>query len=130
LDYPGIGPQLAALGQSGRIEFTSASDTEALEAMRFFARQEGVVFALESAHGGAAALRIARALSPDKVIVVNMSGRGDKDIFITSPIFRPVQWKEFLKAELQRLEAETDTFMDVDMNMDAKDAVKAPGGAI
>ena len=128
LDYPGIGPQLAALGESGRIEFTSASDDEALDAMRFFARYEGVVFALESAHAGAAALRIARTLSPDKVIVVNMSGRGDKDIFITSPVFRPVPWKEFLKAELLRLEAETD--MQLDRAVEAKHAAKTPGGVL
>jgi tryptophan synthase beta chain len=128
LDYPGIGPQLAALGESGRIEFTSASDVEALDAMRFFARHEGVVFALESAHGGAAALRVARALSPDKVVVVNMSGRGDKDIFITSPIFRPMQWKEFLKAELHRLDAQTDT--DVDVAVDVKNLEKTLGGAL
>ncbi len=128
LDYPGIGPQLAALGESGRIEFTSASDDEALDAMCFFARYEGVVFALESAHAGAAALRIARALSSDKVIVVNMSGRGDKDIFITSPVFRPVPWKEFLKAELLRLEAETD--MQVDRAVEAKPAAKTPGGVL
>ena len=48
LDYPGIGPELAALGESGRIEFTSVRDGEALEALRFFARTEGIIFALES----------------------------------------------------------------------------------
>ncbi len=105
LDYPGIGPQLAALGESGRVEFTSATDSEALDAMRFFARTEGVVFALESAHGGAIAMRLAQSIPKDKVIVVNMSGRGDKDIFITSPLFRPVEWHDFLKAELVRLES-------------------------
>jgi len=104
LDYPGIGPQLAERGQSGRIEFTKASDDEALEAVRFFARTEGVMFALESAHAGAVAIRVARQLA-DAVIVVNMSGRGDKDIFITSPVFRPQQWKEFLRSELERLES-------------------------
>jgi tryptophan synthase beta chain len=105
LDYPGIGPQLAALGESARVEFTSATDSEALDAMRFFARTEGVVFALESAHGGAVALRLAQSMPKEKVIIVNMSGRGDKDIFITSPLFRPVEWHEFLRAELQRLES-------------------------
>lgn len=108
LDYPGIGPQLAALGESGRIEFTSIRDEEALEAVRFFARTEGVIFALESAHGGAAALKLAKSLPSDKAVVVNMSGRGDKDIFITSPVFRPEEWKGFLKAELERLESGVD----------------------
>lgn len=108
LDYPGIGPELAALGESGRIEFTSVTDEEALSAVTFFARNEGVIFALESAHGGAAALEIARTMSKEKAVIVNMSGRGDKDIFITSPVFRPSEWKEFLIAELARLESGKD----------------------
>ncbi len=108
LDYPGIGPELAALGEAGRIEFTSVSDAAALEALRFFARTEGVLFALESAHAGAAALEIARRASADKAVVVNMSGRGDKDIFITSPVFRPEEWRVFLRAELERLESGVD----------------------
>jgi len=108
LDYPGIGPQLAALGESGRIEFVSVRDDEALEAVKFFAKKEGVIFALESAHGGAAAIKLARETPKEKSIIVNMSGRGDKDIFITSPVFRPAEWKEFLKAELERLESGKD----------------------
>ena len=108
LDYMGIGPQLAALGESGRVEFTSVRDDEALEAVKFFARNEGILFALESAHAGAAAMRIAKEIPADKAIVINMSGRGDKDIFITSPVFRPGKWKEFLQAELRRLEEKKD----------------------
>jgi len=108
LDYTGIGPQLAALGESGRIEFVAIRDDEALAAVKFFARSEGVLFALESAHAGAAALALAKTLPKDKTVIVNMSGRGDKDIFITSPVFRPVEWKEFLKAELARLESGKD----------------------
>lgn len=104
LDYCGIGPQLAALGQSGRIEFTSATDDEALNAVKFFAQNEGVLFALESAHAGSEAIKIAPNLPKDKAIIVNMSGRGDKDIFITCPIFRPDEWKAFLQSELSRLE--------------------------
>ncbi|TAH53879.1 MAG: tryptophan synthase subunit beta [Treponema sp.] len=108
LDYPGIGPQLASLGESGRIEFISASDSEALDAVRFFARTEGVIFALESAHAGAACMRLARDLPKGKAVIVNMSGRGDKDIFITSPVFRYEEWKAFLRAELIRLESGAD----------------------
>jgi tryptophan synthase beta chain len=105
LDYPGIGPQLAALGVSGRIEYTSASDIEALEAVRFFARNEGVLFALESAHAGAVAMRLARESSPDeRPIVINMSGRGEKDLFITSPYFRREEWEQFLASELQMVQ--------------------------
>lgn len=108
LDYMGIGPQLAALGESGRVEFTSILDTEALDAVNFFAKNEGVLFALESAHAGAAAIKIAKQFSKDKAIIINMSGRGDKDIFITSPVFRPQKWKEFLQAELKRLDESKD----------------------
>ena len=108
LDYMGIGPQLAALGESGRVEFTSVRDDEALEAVKFFARNEGILFALESAHAGAAAMRIAKEIPADKALVINMSGRGDKDIFITSPVFRPARWREFLEAELRRLDEKKD----------------------
>ena len=108
LDYIGIGPQLAALGESGRIEFVSATDKEALEAVLFFAQKEGVLFALESAHAGAAAMKIAKEIPQDKAIVINMSGRGDKDVFITSPEFRPEEWKRFLQSELQRLNEQKD----------------------
>ena len=76
--------------------------------MKFFARTEGVIFALESAHGGAAAIELAKKTPKGKAVIVNMSGRGDKDIFITSPVFRPAEWREFLKAELARLEAGKD----------------------
>lgn len=103
LDYCGIGPQLASLGKSGRVEFTSALDKEALEAVKFFAKNEGVLFAMESAHAGAEAIKLAPKLEKDKAIIVNMSGRGDKDIFITCPVFRPEEWKQFLISELERL---------------------------
>jgi len=100
LDYPGIGPELASLGRSGRIEFRRATDTEALEALTFLAKTEGIVFALESAHAASAALSLARSLQRGKAVVVNMSGRGDKDLFITAPLLRPKEWKDFLEREL------------------------------
>ena len=103
LDYCGIGPQLAALGKSGRIEFTSALDDEALNAVKFFAKNEGILFAMESAHAGAEAIKLAPTILKDKAIIVKMSGRGDKDIFITCPVFRPAEWKEVLISELERL---------------------------
>lgn len=108
LDYCGIGPQLASLGKSGRIEFTSVLDKEALEAVSFFAKNEGILFALESAHAGAAAIKMAKELSSDQAIIINMSGRGDKDVFITSPVFRPEEWLNFLHEEIERLEANKD----------------------
>jgi tryptophan synthase beta chain len=103
LDYPGIGPQLAHLGDTGRIEFSSATDKEALEALRFFARNEGVLFALESAHAGAEVLKRARTMRPEEAIVVNMSGRGDKDLFIIARELDPANWKKFLLEEARSL---------------------------
>lgn len=99
LDYPGIGPQLADLGEKGRIEFTSVQDEEALEALKFFARNEGVIFAMESSHAGAAGIKIAKSLPKDKAVIINMSGRGDKDIFISAKALDEKPWKEFLKEE-------------------------------
>ena len=104
LDYCGIGPQLATLGKQGRVEFTFARDDEALNAVKFFARNEGVLFAMESAHAGAEAIKLAPTLPKDKAIIVNMSGRGDKDVFITCPVFRRDEWIKFLHAEIDRLE--------------------------
>lgn len=117
LDYCGIGPQLAALGKSGRVEFTSALDREALDALKFFAKNEGVLFAMESSHAGAQAIKMAPTMSKEDVIIINMSGRGDKDIFITSPVFRPAEWKNFLEAELERLNSAKDIH-DADLMKD------------
>ena len=108
LDYCGIGPQLATLGKQGRIEFTYARDDEVLNAVKFFARNEGVLFAMESAHAGAEAIKLAPTLPKDKAIIVNMSGRGDKDVFITCPVFRRDEWLAFLHAEIDRLESDKD----------------------
>lgn len=104
LDYAGIGPELAHLGKTGRIEFAVAGDEEALEAVRLLALTEGIVPALESAHGLAGALRLAGSMAADEDIVVNISGRGDKDIFITAPRLDGADWLAFLKTEVARLE--------------------------
>ena len=108
LDYPGVGPQLAHLGRTGRIEFTSATDAEALEALQFFARAEGVIFALESAHAGAAARKLAPQMASDEVLVINMSGRGDKDLFITAGALKTPGWADFLNEEARRFAGGTD----------------------
>ena len=104
LDYAGIGPQLAHLGKTGRVEYSSALDNEVIEAVKFFARNEGVLFALESAHAGAEAIKLAPQLPKDKALVVNMSGRGDKDIFISAKIITPEPWIGFLKEEVEKYE--------------------------
>ena len=103
LDYPGIGPQLAELGRSGRVEFESATDEQAIDALKFFARTEGIIFAMESAHAGAAAIRLAKEIGPGKNLVVNMSGRGDKDIFISAAALDGTNWKAFLEEEAGRI---------------------------
>jgi tryptophan synthase beta chain len=84
LDYASVGPEHAALYDSRRAEYTSASDDEALQAAQRLARTEGIVPALESAHAVAECIRLAPKLSPDDLLVVNLSGRGDKDMGILS----------------------------------------------
>ncbi len=80
LDYPSIGPEHAFLHDSGRVGYTSVSDDEALEAFQMLSRLEGIIPALESAHAVAHALKVAREMKRDQVIIINLSGRGDKDI--------------------------------------------------
>ncbi len=105
LDYVGVGPQLAHLHDSGRLEFTYAEDEEAIEAMKFFARHEGLIAALESSHALAEARKLAPQMSPDQSIVVNMSGRGDKDIFIMGAALNEGgKWTDFLREEVARIE--------------------------
>ncbi len=80
LDYPGVGPELAAWKAEGRLEVTTATDAEALAAFRECARLEGILPALEPAHALAAASRLAKGLGPKGLLLVNLSGRGDKDL--------------------------------------------------
>ena len=82
LDYPSIGPEHAALHDSGRAEYTSATDAEALDAALRLARTEGIIPALESAHAVAECIRFAPQLTPRDIVIVNVSGRGDKDMGI------------------------------------------------
>jgi len=81
LDYPGIGPEHAWLHSIGRVEYQSATDDEALDAFQLLCRTEGIIPALEPAHALAALRRIAPAMSKDQIIIANLCGRGDKDIF-------------------------------------------------
>jgi tryptophan synthase beta chain len=79
LDYPGVGPQHAALKDAGRATYVTVTDTQALEAFVLLSRLEGIVPALESAHAIAYAVQLAGSMSPDRFLIVNLSGRGDKD---------------------------------------------------
>ena len=80
LDYPGIGPEHAYLHDIGRAEYVSATDDEAVEAFEYLSRMEGIIPAIESSHAVAHAMRIAGDMDKDDVIVINVSGRGDKDV--------------------------------------------------
>ena len=80
LDYPAVGPQHAALQNSGRVHYSSVTDAEALAAFKLLSRTEGIIPALESSHALAYIKRIAATLPKDKLVIVNLSGRGDKDL--------------------------------------------------
>ena len=81
LDYPGIGPEHAWLKETGRVEYTSATDTEALDAFQLLCRTEGIIPALEPSHAIAAIAKRAPTMPKDAIILANLCGRGDKDIF-------------------------------------------------
>src|SRR5207302_8904662 len=80
LDYPGVGPEHAFLHDIGRAEYRPVTDAEAMEAFALLCRTEGIIPAIESAHALAGAMTVARDLGPDAVVLVNLSGRGDKDV--------------------------------------------------
>ena len=80
LDYPGIGPEHAMLAETGRAEYVPVTDDEAMDAFEYLSKTEGIIPAVESAHAVAYAKKIAPTLGKDKIIVVNISGRGDKDV--------------------------------------------------
>ena len=80
LDYPGVGPELSWLKDQGRIELRQATDDQALDALGYLARTEGIIPALETAHAVSAARQLARELGPSGLLMVNISGRGDKDV--------------------------------------------------
>ncbi|GAB3108937.1 hypothetical protein GCM10027055_06590 [Janibacter alkaliphilus] len=80
LDYPGIGPQHAHLRESGRVEYVSVTDAQTLDAFSALCRLEGIIPALESSHAVAHAMQVVPDMSPDEVVIINLSGRGDKDV--------------------------------------------------
>ncbi len=80
LDYPGVGPEHAYLKDAGRVDYVAINDTEALDAFRILSQVEGIIPALESSHAVAYAMKLARSMSNEQQIIVNLSGRGDKDM--------------------------------------------------
>jgi tryptophan synthase beta chain len=87
LDYPGVGPEHSYLHDSGRAQYRPITDTQAMEAFSLLSRSEGIIPAIESAHALAGALDLGRELGPDAIILVNLSGRGDKDVETASRWF-------------------------------------------
>ncbi|HEY7786292.1 MAG TPA: tryptophan synthase subunit beta [Pyrinomonadaceae bacterium] len=88
LDYPSIGPEHAYLHDSGRVEYVSVTDDEALDAFQLVAKLEGIIPALESAHALAQGVKTASEMRPDQILIINLSGRGDKDVNSVRDILR------------------------------------------
>jgi len=101
LDYAGVGPLHAYLHDSGRVHYSYATDKEVLNALTLLARTEGIISSLESAHALAEAIKIAPKLSARKTIVVNISGRGDKDLFILAKELGDKNFMNFLKGYIE-----------------------------
>lgn len=80
LDYPGVGPEHAMLWEQGRAEYVPVTDDEAVEAFTYLSRTEGIIPAIESAHAVACGKKLAKEMSPDQILVITVSGRGDKDV--------------------------------------------------
>lgn len=103
LDYIGIGPELAALHDSGRVTFSKANDADALAAMKLLAQTEGIIPALESAHAVAELISRARTYTKNDVIVVNISGRGDKDIFTIGEHYGDKKLADFYQRQANKI---------------------------
>lgn len=99
LDYSGVGPQHAFLHDSGRVEYRYACDDAVLDAYQLLAQKEGIFAAMESSHAVAEAIALAPTLDTEKIIVVNCSGRGDKDLFIVTKAFQDQKFYDFLQEQ-------------------------------
>ena len=106
LDYVGVSPILAALRDDGRIRFEAAADREVLAAFTLTMEKEGLIPALESAHAFALAFKEAPDMRPDEIILINQSGRGDKDIFTVADAFSDRQWSRFIITKAEEYGAE------------------------
>src|SRR5690606_6713812 len=105
LDYVGVSPILAAHKESGRVRFEAATDAEVIGALALSMRKEGLIPALESSHAFAQAFKEAGSLSPDDVILINQSGRADKDIFTVADAFGDEHWREFIRRKAEEYRA-------------------------
>ena len=103
LDYIGVSPILSHLRDIGRVRVEAATDSEVIEALKRLMRTEGIIGALESVHAVAGCLREAPAMEPDQVVLINLSGRGDKDIFTIADALADADWIKFLKDKVAKL---------------------------
>jgi len=97
LDHAGIGPEHAYLHKINRVKYEYATDKEVVKAFQVLAKTEGIFAAFESSHAIAYAIKIAPKLNKNKIIVVNLSGRGDKDIFTVADALGDQSWKSYLR---------------------------------
>ncbi len=105
LDYVGVSPILASLKEEGKVRFEAATDKEVLDATALTIKKEGLIPALESAHAFAQAFKEAPALSGDDIILINQSGRGDKDIFTIADAFGDPEWMKFIQKKAEEYSA-------------------------
>ena len=105
LDYVGVSPILAHLSQTGRVRFEAATDEEVVDALSLTMQKEGLIPALESSHGFVQAFKEAPLMSPDEVIIINQSGRGDKDIFTIADAFGDPEWEAFIQKKAKEYDA-------------------------
>jgi tryptophan synthase beta chain len=105
LDYVGVSPILSHLRETGRVRFEAATDKEVVEALRLSMRKEGLIPALESAHAFVQAFKEAPGLTPDDCVIINQSGRGDKDIFTVADAIGDPKWEEFIRSKAEAYHA-------------------------
>ena len=105
LDYVGVSPILAHLKETGRVRFEAATDSEVVEALALTIRAEGVIPALESAHAFVQAFKESPTLTADDIVVINQSGRGDKDIFTIADAFEDPKWRQFIRDKAEKYHA-------------------------
>ena len=96
LDYIGVSPLMCDLWDKGRVRFAAATDSEVMEALDLTMKKEGIIPALESAHGFVQAFKEAPDMGKDEALIINMSGRGDKDIFTIANAYSDPSWKKFI----------------------------------
>ena len=105
LDYVGVSPILSQLKEKGRVRFEAATDREVVDALSLTIQKEGLIPALESAHGFVQAFKEAPGLSPKDILLINQSGRGDKDIFTIADAFADPKWQTFIKDKAEEYHA-------------------------